>query len=85
MEFLRTTGAHFFFLPRIWRAEILARASKIAELVMMASGQRLSAAFRRRAKSSSFIFTFTCVVRFILLVRVAIVRCLPFSTCALQI
>jgi hypothetical protein len=78
-------GIHFFFLPRIWRAEIFASASTIPELVKMASGQCFSAAFCSRAKSSSFIFTFTCVVRFIRLVRVSIVRWLPSFSCAPQI
>ena len=83
---------HFLFLPTIWRAEIFASARTIPELVKMASGQRFSAAFRNRAKSSSFIFTFTCVVRFMIqvsaiqayqatILRIPLVR--HFS-CALQ-
>lgn len=54
-----------FFLPRVCRAAIFARASTIPELVMTASGQRLSAALFSKSKSSCVIFTLTCTVRFI--------------------
>lgn len=58
----------YFFLPfAMSRAAILARLKTKPEFVSMASGHLMRAASCKSAKSSSVIFTFTWMVRFILI------------------